>query len=151
MKTLKILFYILISTLLYSCGLKPITSEYAFIKSDIEEIDLDHLGNGKVLIYNDASILHTLDNTARLNIWINNKALGQIRPKEYAIINFEPGTHQFKVLHIDFVNIKSEHTVDINQDSKVIRVKPTISSNKLEITNTLPEKFERFTYAEKRE
>ncbi len=86
-----ILFLIII--LLSSYALKPITSEYTFLKTDIEKVDLDKLGNGTVLIHNGADILHKIDVTARLNIWIDNKALGQIRPSEYVIINLKEGKH----------------------------------------------------------
>ncbi|WP_434036170.1 hypothetical protein [Formosa sp. 4Alg 33] len=150
MKTLKLLFLILAIPLFNACGLKPITSEYTFVKTDIEDVNLDELGDGDVLIYNGANILHTADNTARLNVWIDNIPLGQIRPSEYAILNFKPKAYQFKLLHIDFVNMKSEHTVEIDNQTKVIMIKPTVTSNKLEITNELPKKFEKFTYAQKR-
>jgi len=143
-----ILFSIVL--LLTSCALKPITSDYTFIKTDLEKVELDNLGNGTILIYNGADILHKIDNTARLNIWIDNKPLGQIRPSEYVIINLKNGKHQFKALHIDVVNMRSEHDVEIDEKTKVIKIKPNITSNRLTVTNELPEKFEKFKYAEKR-
>ncbi|GAA4233719.1 hypothetical protein GCM10022291_11480 [Postechiella marina] len=136
--------------LLTSCALKPITPEYSFIKTNIENVTLDDLGHGNVLIYNGANILHKMDNTARLNIWLDNKALGQIRPSEYIIINIKKGKHFFKALHIDLVNMRSEHEIDIDSETKVIKIKPTITSNKLELTNEFPKNFDIFKYAEKR-
>ena len=150
MKKLKPLLFILPFALFYSCGLKPISSEYTFIKTDLKDVSLDLLGDGHVLIYNGANMLHTVDNTARLNVWIDHIPLGQIRPREYAILNLQPKEYQFKLLHIDFVNMKSEHAVFIDKNTKVIMIKPTVTSNKLEITNKLPSKFEKFKYAEKR-
>ncbi|WP_242404079.1 hypothetical protein [Formosa agariphila] len=150
MNTLKFSLIIVAILLCNACGLKPIASEYTFVKTDVEDVDINQLGDGHVLIYNGANMLHTVDNTARLNVWIDNIPLGQIRPSEYAILNFKPKSYQFKLLHIDFVNMKSEHTVEINNQTKVIMIKPTVTSNKLEITNELPSKFEKFKYAEKR-
>ncbi len=150
MKTINIIGALLLFALLNACALKPIPSEYTFIKTDIENVALDNLGNGNILIYNGANILHKLDNTARLNIWLDNKPMGQLRPSEYVIINLNNGNHQFKVLHIDVVNMRSEHEVEIDEDTKVINIKPTITSNKLEITNEFPSNFEKFKYAEKR-
>ncbi|NOY47726.1 MAG: hypothetical protein GXO84_05945 [Chlorobi bacterium] len=144
---LKLIVLILPLLMLTSCALKPISSEYNFIKTNIENIELDKLGNGKVLIYNGADILHKVDNTGRLNIWIENKALGQIRPGEYVIISLKNGKYEFKALHIDVFNMKSSHNVEINDKTKVIRIKPTMTSNKLIITNELPKKFEKFKYA----
>jgi hypothetical protein len=133
--------------MLTSCALKPIISEYNFTKKDIENVDINKLGNGNILIYNGANILHTLDNTARLNIWIDNKALGQIKPKEYVIINLKENKYQFKLLHIDVVKFRSLHDIEIDEKTKVIKIKPTIGSNKLEITNELPKRIAKFKHA----
>lgn len=145
-------FVILFSIVLLasSCALKPVTSEYNFVKIDLEDVNLDKLGNGNVLIYNGADILHKIDNTARLNIWIDNKALGQIRGREYVIINLKKGKHMFKALHIDVLKMRSTHDVEIDENTKVIKIKPNLTSNKLWITNELPKKFEKYKYAEKR-
>lgn len=136
--------------LVSSCALKPIISDYTFIKTNLENVDFDKLGNGTVLIYNGADILHKIDNTARLNIWINNKALGQIRSREYVIINLKKGKYQFKALHIDIVNMRSTHDVEIDENTKIIKIKPNLTSNRLTVTNEFPRKFEKYKYAEKR-
>lgn len=149
MKFNKILLFSVL-LLLTSCALKPIISEYNFIKTDLEKVELDKLGNGTILIYNGANILHKVDLTARLNIWIDDKALGQIKPSEYVIINLKNGEYQFKALHIDVVNMRSTHDVIIDNNTKVIKIKPNLTSNKLTIINELPKRFEKFKYAEKR-
>ena len=133
-----------------ACALKPIISEFTFIKTNFEKVELDKLGNGTILIYNGADILHKIDKTARLNIWIDNKALGQIKPREYVIINLKEGKHQFKALHIDVVNMRSTHDVVIDKNTKVIKIKPNITSNRLKVTDKLPRKFEKYTYANKK-
>lgn len=150
MKKSKIIIALFSFILLTSCGLKPIPSEYTFIKTNIKNVELNDLGNGNVLIYNGANILHKMDNTARLNIWIDQKPLGQIRPNEYVIINLKNGKHLFKVLHIDVVNMRSEHEIEIDEKVKVIKIKPTITSNKLELTNQFPKNFDKYNYVEKR-
>lgn len=148
----KITFAAILSTvlLLSSCALRPIPSEYSFVKTDLDSVNIDNLGNGQILIYNGANFLHRLDNTARLNAWIDNKALGQIRPAEFVIINLENGTYEFKLLHIDIVNMRSEHEVIIDNGIKVIKIRPTLTSNDLEVTNELPSNFEKFSYSEQR-
>lgn len=139
-----------VSIVFTSCALKPISSDYTFIKTDLETVTLDQLGNGTILIYNGADILHKVDNTARLNIWIDETPLGQLKPREYVIIDLKNGKHQFKALHLDMVNMRSEHDVEINDTTKVIKIKPNISSNRLTVTNELPKTFEKFNYAGKR-
>ncbi|RNL88097.1 hypothetical protein ED312_09265 [Sinomicrobium pectinilyticum] len=150
MKKIKNVAVIIACVLLTSCALKPISSEYAFIKTDLEEVELDSLGQGNVLIYNGANILHKADNTARLNVWLDDKPMGQIRPGEYVIINLKNGKHHFKLLHIDMVNMRSQHEVEVDNNTRIIQAKPTLTSNKLEITNVLPSNFEKFKYAAKR-
>ncbi|WP_160140120.1 hypothetical protein [Chryseobacterium sp. c4a] len=127
---------------LSSCALRSVPSDYTSVKLDV--IDNNTLGNGKVLIYNGAGILHQVDNTARLNIMLDNKSLGQIRPREYVIVDLGIGKHEFTALHIDMVNMRSKHLVDINEHTKVIKIEPTITSNKLTITNMLPENFDKY-------
>jgi hypothetical protein len=134
---------ILLVMTLSSCALKPIPSDYAIVKLDT--INTNALGNGKILIYNGANFLHTIDNTARLNVWIDTKSIGQIRPKEYLIIDLNKGKYEFTALHIDLVNMRSKHQVEIDESTKVIRIEPTLTSNKLTITNVLPQNFEKFS------
>lgn len=136
------------SLILNSCGLKPITSDYTFIKKDVSNLELEDLGNGNVLIYNGADILHKMDNTARLNVWIGHKAIGQLKPSEYAIINLESGPYQVRLLHLDVFNMKSEHEVLITKDTRIIKVKPNLTSNKLWVTNEFPKRWDKFTYAQ---
>lgn len=133
-----------------SCALKPISSEYTFEKTDVKSIDSSLLGNGKVLVYNGAGFFHKIDNTARLNIWINEKPLGQLKGNEYIIIDLKNGKYKFDVLHIDLFNMKSTHEIGIDERTKVITIKPTFMSNKLVITNELPKNFDKFKYTKKR-
>ena len=135
LKKTKFIFIFSAIVLLNSCALKPIKSEYNFSDSGLINYDLTKLGKGKVLIYNGANILHKLDNTARLNIWI--------------IIDLMYDKYQFKLLHIDLVNMRSNHEVEINEDTKVIMVKPTVTSNNLKVTNQLPSSFEKYKHVKK--
>jgi hypothetical protein len=144
----KKLFTISMILTLNSCVLRPITSGYDYYKNKTESINLNDLGNGKILIYNGAGVLHKIDNTARLNMWIDGKPMGQFREREYAIIELEKGIYDFKLLHFDMIKFKSTHKVEINEKTKVIRIEPTITSNDLTITNQLPGKFEIFRYVE---
>ncbi len=146
----KTLFVISTILVLNSCALRPITSSYDYQKNKVERIDFDKLGNGRILIYNGANALHKIDNTARLNIWIDEKPMGQIRASEYAIIELEKGTYDFKLLHVDMFNFKSNHKIEIDEKTKIIKIKPTVTSNELTITNTLPNNFDKFKYVENR-
>ncbi len=134
--------------LLASCALKPISPEFTFIRNESGKVDLGKLGNGKILIYNGADVFHKMDKTGRLNVWINNKALGQIKPSEYVIVNLENRKHLFTALHIDLVKMKSNHEVLVGNETKIIKIKPSVTSNKLTVTNILPNNFDKFKYVE---
>ncbi|MEC8833031.1 MAG: hypothetical protein VX772_11780, partial [Bacteroidota bacterium] len=99
MKKFNLIAFVFVLLLNVSCALKPISSEHALLRMEKEDVSLESLGNGKVLIYNDANILHTGDNTARLNIILDDKNLGQLRAKDFAIIQLENGDHVFKIRH----------------------------------------------------
>ncbi len=132
-----------------SCAaFKPVTSEYNFVKADTEEIDLDELGNGRVLIHNGSGFFREFfSGEHQLTIWINGKALGRLNAKEYAIIDLAQETHQFKVMHPDFFG-KSFHDVKIDETTKVIEIVPGFA-NRLTVTNRLPDRFEKFAYMPK--
>ena len=132
--------------ILSSCALKPISSEHALLRMEKEDISSESLGKGKVLIYNDANILHTGDNTARLNIVLDDKNLGQLKAKDFVIVKLENGNHVFNIRHLDAVNMRSTHKVVITDTVKIIRVKPTITSNKLEITNEFPNNWDKYGF-----
>ncbi|MER3317058.1 MAG: hypothetical protein RIB79_02080 [Allomuricauda sp.] len=146
MRQTKFISIVVFTLILSSCALKPISSEHALLRMEKEDISLESLGSGKILIYNDANILHTGDNTARLNIILDDKNLGQLRAKDFVIVQLENGDHVFKIRHIDVVNMRSTHKVKITDTVKIIRVKPTITSNKLEITNELPNNWDKYGF-----
>lgn len=143
-KFIKGAFLISTALMLSSCALKSIPSDYKTVKLDI--VNTENLGNGKVLVYNGAGIMHSADNTARLNVWVDGKSLGQIKAREYLIVDLNKGNREFKILHIDMVNMKSTHQIDINENTKVVRLEPTITSNKATVTNTLPDNFDKYRY-----
>lgn len=144
--TFRFALTLLISSIFLSCALRPIPVEHHLVMVDKKNISIDELGKGTILIYSDANILHTADNTARLNIQLDGKNLGQLRAKDFAIVKLENGNHVFNLRHLDMVNMRSEHKITINDSVKVIMVKPTVTSNKLEIVNQLPDNWEKYRY-----
>ncbi len=141
---LKFLSLIFFTLLLSSCALKPLKTEYDLQSSISEPILIDKLGKGKVLIYNGAGYLNKIDNTASVNIWINNKALGQLKVNQYAVLYLLPGRYEFKIQHVDVTKFENIQTVDIDFDTKIIRVKPTITSNKVTIEDDVPSNFHKY-------
>ncbi len=125
-------------------NLKPLPSEYNLVRTFSNTARLYEYGKGKILIYNAAGLNHKIDDTARLNIWINGKAVGQLQANQYAVLFLMPDTYEIRVQHKDVKVFESAHTVKIENNTSVISVKPTITSNKIEITNDIPEGFQRY-------
>tara|TARA_B110000977_G_scaffold82367_1_gene109990 strand:- start:214 stop:681 length:468 start_codon:yes stop_codon:yes gene_type:complete len=144
----KILLTVLIVFTLESCALRPIASQYDYQKNKIENVTLNKLGDGRILIYNGANGLHKIDNTARINMWIDDKPMGQIRAREYGIIELQEGEYEFYLVHIDLFKFKSTFKIEVNNKTKVIRIEPTAISNDMNITNKLPSKFEKYRYVQ---
>jgi hypothetical protein len=124
-----------------SCGLKPIKSEYSLLRSTSDPVLIGEFDSGKILIFNEVSLLHKIDNSTSLNIWINNRALGQIKANEYVIIYLLPGKYEFKLIHNDIKKFESKHIVEVVNNTKIISVKPTVISNKVVIKNEIPDNF----------
>ncbi|NUY81182.1 hypothetical protein HUK80_09775 [Flavobacterium sp. MAH-1] len=124
-----------------SCNtLKPVTSDFSLIRTTTS-VDINTYGKGKILIYNGAAELHTHDNTAAINIWINDRPLGHLKAYEYLVLNLMPDTYEIKVKHKDVVNFESTHKVVIDMETSVINVRPSMGSNRIDITNVLPQNF----------
>jgi len=138
----RITILILMLLIFSACSsLKPINSEYNLIRTSTSP-EVYKYGNGKILIYNGAGALNKIDDSASLNIWINVKALGQLRSNEYVVLYLMPDTYQFKIQHKDVVNFESIHTIKIDNETSVINVNPTITSNKIDITNYISPNFQ---------
>ncbi|WP_430400843.1 hypothetical protein [Flavobacterium sp.] len=140
-KVFKIICYFLSIRMFLSCGLKPLKSEYILQRSISDPVLIGEFDSGKILIYNGAEFNHKIDNSSTLNVWINNRALGQIKANEYVIIYLLPGKHEFKLIHNDIKKFESIHIVEVDNTTKIISVKPTIISNIVEIKDEIPDNF----------
>lgn len=139
MKKITICLILVIFTLTGCSPLKSIKSEYNLIRTSAGGISAKSFGNGKIIIFNGSGMMNKIDDTSRLNIWINGNALGQLNANEYAILLLLPGTYNFRLQHKDVANFESTHEVEITKETMFINVKPTLTSNKVEIVANMPE------------
>lgn len=139
MKNITIYLILAMSTLTGCSPLKPIKSEYNLIRTSSSGISAKEVGNGKILIFNGSGMMNKMDDSSRLNIWINGNALGQIKANEYAVLLLLPGTYNFRIQHKDVANFESTHKVEITKETIFINIKPTATSNKVEIVTNMPE------------
>lgn len=149
-KILLLLFILAIS--LNSCGIKKIVSEKEYLRLPLDETNIDNLGNGKILFYNGDYYCPVVECgwTTKINVHFNEIQLGTINYNEYFIVELEKGDYNVKLKHWDAVNMKSQHQISINENTKIIKLRTTAFSNDLEIINELPEEFENYKYVEKK-
>ncbi len=129
-----------------SCSLKAIPSEIPYVILDKNSVNLNSLGNGKILFYNYGYYCPTIEcgRTTKLNIKINGRSLGQINYGEFFIVEIENGEYEFQLMHKDVINIKSTIKVVIDEKTKIIQAIPRPLSNSIKITNEIPAEFHNF-------
>ena len=135
---------------LTSCALKPVTNDYNLVETNINEVDLDDLGNGKVLVYNGAALwIH--GRFEKSNVWIDGKGLGQLRVREYVVVDLEEGDYQIRIKRNDglFTLPKSTHDIKVDKHTRVIKVTPSFFTSSVVQAEELPRRFEKFAYAKK--
>ena len=132
--------------------MRPISTSVDYQSNKAERVDLSELGNGKILIYNGAKFLHKIDNTASLNLWMDDMPMGQFNAGEFAIVDLnniaylDGSSYEFTLHHLDVIKFKSRHTLGLDSTTKIIMIKPTIVSNKIEVKNQFPDDFYKFRY-----
>ncbi len=127
--------------LISSCSLAPVKNQ---IKLPAQKLSADNIPKGKsrLVIFNNASFLmHGMDNSADLNISLDGKGLVQLEINKYVILDLNKGAHTFKLVHRDMVLFESEHKVNLRKSLNYIQISPTVSSNELNIVDTLPVDF----------
>ncbi|HXK00149.1 MAG TPA: hypothetical protein VNJ50_14950 [Gelidibacter sp.] len=145
-KFYKILILAILSLFLNSCGIGKLVTEKNYTYIPKSEIDIENLGNGKVLFFNGDYYCPVVECgwTTKMNVHFNDVSFGQINYGEYFIMEIEEGEYNVELKHWDAINMKSKHKIIIDADTKVIKLKPTAFSNDIQIVNKLPNGFELF-------
>ena len=128
------------SFFLNSCSLKPIISEKAYLSNTNENlIRIEDLGKGKILFYNYGYYCPVMScgRITKMNVKANGKSLGQINYGEYFIVELEYGNYEFETIYKDVFIFKKKYQIVIDENTKVIKLKPEIFSKRLSVTNVL--------------
>lgn len=145
-----LLLLVILAISLNSCGIKKIVSEKEYLRLSLNETNLENLGNGKILFYNGDYYCPVVECgwTTKINVHFNEIPLGTINYNEYFIVELDKGNYDVKLKHWDAVNMKSEHQLSIDENTKIIKLRTTAFSNDIEIVNELPEGFGNYNYVE---
>ncbi len=129
-----------------SCAIKSLVSEKKYVYLPNQEVNLDNLGNGRIMLYNGHYYcpVITCGTTTKVNVLVNDRPFGQINYGEYFIVDIGTGVKNFHLEHKEIFKMKSDHKIIIDEKTKVLKLEPTDFSHKLTITNELPEDLPNF-------
>lgn len=100
-------------------------------------------GDTRVVIFNTAGALHTIDDTSRLTISLDGDELAVLRSREFTQVYLPRGDYELTLTHWDVFTFSSSHNVTIEGDEVFLDVSPTILSNSLTVGDHLPEGYTR--------
>ena len=130
----------LVSIFLCSCGIHTIKPEYNMPDQNIQA-NLDK-GKTRVIFFNDSnSILYGLDGSDKINIKLNDKAVGSLKIGDYVQIFLEQGAYDLYLAHWDLVTLESTYKINIGKDDVYIQVYSQTTSTAYQIVDELPENF----------
>lgn len=95
-----------------------------------------------VAFFNNANpVLYGLDNSAKLNIWVNDKSVGQLGLGEHIQVILPNGNHRVTLKHLDLFYFTSQHDLELTGEPTFVEVRPTVVSNHLKAYKNKPPAF----------
>ena len=128
-----------IVTLMNGCaGMAPVKSEIPHVQSDLNAKSTRPNEIMLVLFNTSNKLLFGLDNTGRLNAWLDGKAIGGPNISEYVQIQIPKATHQLMLVHPDIFEFRTTHEIDAQDDPRFLEIRATAVSNEIQVHKSLP-------------
>lgn len=119
--------------LLAGCMMAPVKPDLPHLQEDMAARSTKP-GEVRLVIWNNSDkLLHGLDNTGRVNVWLDGKAAGGPDIGEYIQLQVPRGSYQVKLVHLDLMEFVSQHRLDAVEDPTYVEVRATITSNDLKV------------------
>lgn len=99
-----------------------------------------------VYFFNTAGFMHKLDGTDSLSITLDDKPIGSLSAGEYMKVETTSGNHQVKLTHRDMIPFSSSHDMSAQAPATYLQVSPTIMSNSLSVSGSLPANMKETAY-----
>lgn len=138
MKSIRAISALLATMALAGCMMAP-------IKPDMDHLDgaIDSRSSKpeevRVVFFNNSNkLMYGVDNTGRVNITLNGKAVGGPNIGEYIQVQIPRGKHQVGLTHLDLFEFRSSHELDATADPLYVEVKATPTSNDMLVHKSLP-------------
>jgi hypothetical protein len=132
------LFGAILSTLLSGCMMAPVQPEVPLLGSDLSVRTATPDQFKLVLVNTTSKVTHGVDNTGRINVRIDGKAVGGPNIGEYLQVEVSRGKHQLEVWHRDVINFRTKKEFVVEQDL-FVQLKATPFSNDILVQSTMPD------------
>jgi hypothetical protein len=136
---------------LAACMMAPIKPEMLHLNEDVNSPSPVQ-GEVRLVFFNNSNkLMYGPDNTGRINIWLNGKAVGGPDIGEYIQVQVPKGKLQLTLVHLDGIEFKSTHELQAADRLLFVEVRATPISNDIEVHknlptgNYLPQPFARFS------
>lgn len=142
MSAMKLLALAVCVAALSGCAIPRLASE--FPRTDQRLSAPVPPGYSRVVVFNSSnSVLYGLDHSGRMQVLIDNRALGSLDPGEYAQVFLKPGRHDVALRHRDMMWFETEHPVLIDRPERFLEVACEPSGQRFEARDELPIEFRR--------
>lgn len=137
--SLRLLLVAFLALLFQACAIAPVPTELPLHQGGQMQVPPKQPGKTYLLLYNNANkLLHGLDNTARLNVWLDGKGVGGLDIGHYVQLVLPDGDHTLKLVHRDLVNFESIHKLTLAGEPIFVEMWPTIVSNAVAVRARIP-------------
>lgn len=124
--------------LLSACMMAPVRPDMPHLNDDISARST-RPDEVRLVFYNNSNKLtHGLDNTGRINVWLDGKAVGGPDIGEFVQVQVPRKPYRVRLVHLDMTEMSSEHQLDATADPTYVEVRATITSNELKAHQALP-------------
>ena len=123
---------------LAACMMAPVKPELTHLNEDVNSPSPVQREVRLVFFNNSSKLMYGPDNTGRINIWLNGKAVGGPDIGEYIQVQVPKGKHQLTLVHLDGIEFKSTHELQAVESLLFVEVRATPVSNDVEVHKSLP-------------
>ncbi len=99
-------------------------------------------GKTRVIFFNASNILLSgLDGSGKINVLLNDTALGSLNINKYVQIFLNQGSYEVNLAHRDTIIFETNHIIHVGKKDLYIKIYSKSTSNTCKKVNELPENF----------
>lgn len=123
---------------LSGCVIPPVTPQVSHLGPDLS-VKATSPNESKVLLFNNSSrLMFGVDNTGRINVWLNGRGVASLDIGEYVQISVPRGRHTLELLHRDIIEFRTSHELNVAGDTAIVEIAASILSNEFRVNDVLP-------------